>query len=475
MLQKEVQHDSFYEDLLKKNPSPTAHKLLQRDGVWFKGNRVYLSPNSSLISKIMADCHSSPIGGHFGFHKTLSHIKQNFFWSNMRRMVKEFLQQCDICQRFKTDCMKPARLLQPLPVPTQIWTDVSMDFIEGLPSSNGYTSIMVVVDRLTKYAHFVALKHPFTAVIVAKAFVANVVRLHGIPTSIVSDRDKVFISSFWRALFQLQGTKLCMSSSYHPQSDGQTEVVNRTLEQYLRCFAGDQPRKWFEWIPWAEFSYNTSTHSSTKMTPFEAVYGIPPPRLLAYVPGTSHVQAVDEYLRDRDAILRELRHNLLLAQDRMKCQADQHRREASFLVGDYVYLKLQPYRQTSVAFRSSMKLAPRFFGPYKVIAKVGPVAYKLALPLGSQIHDVFHVSLLKKHLGPVTATSTQLPPVSDTSTVLPQPEAVLDRRVIHKGKYRPKSEILVKWVGAPAEDATWENEWRFTKSYPDFILVDKDP
>ncbi|RVW69998.1 Retrovirus-related Pol polyprotein from transposon 17.6 [Vitis vinifera] len=384
-------------------------------------------------------------GGHFGFHKTLSRIKQSFFLSNMRRMVKDFLQQCDICQRFKTDCMKPAGLLQPLPVPTQMWTDVSMDFIEGLPSSNGYTSIMVVVDRLTKYAHFVTLKHPFTAVIIAKAFVANV------------------------------GTKLCMSSSYHPQSDGQTEVVNRTLEQYLQCFAGDQPRKWLEWIPWAEFSYNTSTHFSTKMTPFEAVYGIPHPRLLAYVPGTFHVQAVDEYLRDRDAILRELRYNLLLAQDRMKCQADQHRREASFLVGDYVYLKIQPYRQTSMAFRSSMKLAPCFFDPYKVIAKVGPVAYKLALPLGSQIHDVFHVSLLKKHLGPVTATSTQLPPVSDTSTVLPQPEAVLDRRVIHKGKYRPKSEILVKWVGVPAEDATWENEWRFTKSYPDFILVDKDP
>ena len=131
-----------------------------------------------------------------------------------------------------------------LPVPTQMWTDVSMDFIEGLPSSNGYTAIMVVVDCLNKYAHFVALKHPFTAIIVA-----NVVRLHGIPTSIVSDRDKVFISSFWRALFQLQGTKLCMSSSYHPQSDGQIEVVNRTLEQYLRCFAGDQPRKWLEWIP----------------------------------------------------------------------------------------------------------------------------------------------------------------------------------------------------------------------------------
>ena len=124
-----------------------------------------------------------------------------------------------------------------------------MDFIEGLPSSNGYTVIMVVVDRLTKYAHFVPLKHHFTVVIVAKAFNSHMVRLHGITTSIVSDRDKVFISSFWHTLFQLQRTKLCMSSSYHPQSDGQTEVVNRTLEQYLCCFAGDQPRNGWNGFP----------------------------------------------------------------------------------------------------------------------------------------------------------------------------------------------------------------------------------
>jgi hypothetical protein len=198
-----------------------------------------------------------------------------------------------------------------------------MDFIEGLPPSSGHTVVMVVVDRLSKYAHFVPMKHSYKAAIVAQVFVSYIVRLHGIPTSIVSDRDRVFISFFWRTLFWLQGTKLCMSSSYHPQTDGQTEVINCVLEQYLWCFAGDQPRKWIDWIPWAEFSYNTSVHSATKMTPFEAVYGVPPPNLLMYVPGTSNIQAVDGYLRNRDAILCELRKNPSLAHARMKCQADQ--------------------------------------------------------------------------------------------------------------------------------------------------------
>jgi len=186
------------------------------DGVWFHNDRVFLSPTSSLTPLILANSHSSPVGGHFRFHKTLSRISHSFFWPKLRQTVKEYLQICAVSQQCKSDCMKPAGLLQPLPIPTRIWTDISMDFIEGLPISNDHSVIMVVVDRLSKYAHFIPLKHPFTAASVAKTFVANVVRLHGIPTSIVSDRDKVFISSFWQTLFQLQGTQLCMSSSYHP-------------------------------------------------------------------------------------------------------------------------------------------------------------------------------------------------------------------------------------------------------------------
>ncbi|KAL5810815.1 hypothetical protein ACOSQ4_027383 [Xanthoceras sorbifolium] len=172
-----------------------------------------------------------------------------------------------------------------------------------------------------------------------------------------------------------------MSSSYHPQSDGQTKVVNRTLEQYLRCFTYDRPRKWVDWLIWDEFSYNTAIHSATKLSLFEVVYELPPPKIVPYTLGTSKVQAVKETLRTRDEILAELRHNLELAQNRMKIQADRHRRKVSFNVGDYVYLRLQPYRQQSVVFCRSFKLSPRFFSPYKIIARVGSVAYKLELPI----------------------------------------------------------------------------------------------
>ncbi|KAL5856684.1 hypothetical protein ACOSQ3_004142 [Xanthoceras sorbifolium] len=220
----------------------------------------------------------------------------------------------------------------------------------------------------------------------------------------------------------MEGTTLRMSLSYHPQMDGQTEV----------------PRKWFNWLSWAEYSYNTSVHSSTRVTPFEAVYGIAPPNLLSYIPGTIKVQAVDEALRDRETILKTLRHHLVLARNRMKVQADKHRREMFFSMGDYVYLRLQPYRQQTVVFRSSWKLSPRYFGPYKILEKIGPV------------HNVFHVSLLKKFVGTSIPLQTELPPVAADSTLLSQPERILDSRTIQKGHYRPREEILVKWLGAPA-------------------------
>jgi hypothetical protein len=204
--------------------------------------------------------------------------------------------ECEVCQRNKGETVKSPGTLQPLPIPPDIWKDISMDFITGLPKSGNKSVIMVVVDRLSKYAHFCALPHPFTASTVAQIFMDQVFKLHGMPKSIVSDRDPTFTSNFWQELFKLQGTQLHLSSAYHPQTDGQTEVVNKCLETYLRCFASEKQHQWAQWLPLAEWWYNTTYHTSTRMTPFEAVYGQKPPSVLSYLPGTSKVQAVDQTL-----------------------------------------------------------------------------------------------------------------------------------------------------------------------------------
>jgi hypothetical protein len=166
------------------------------------------------------------------------------------------------------------------------------------------------VDRLSKYAHFIALSHPYIAVTVARVFVSQIFKLLGMPSSIVSHRNPIFTSVFWREFFRLQGTSLNMSSSYHPQTNCQSEIVNKCLGNYLRCSTLDRPKQWSTWLPWAEYWYNTSWHSSIRMTPYEAVYGVPLPRLLTYVPGTTWVEAVEEELRTRQQILILLQHNL---------------------------------------------------------------------------------------------------------------------------------------------------------------------
>jgi len=185
-----------------------------------------------------------------------------------------------------------------------------MDFILGLPKSKGFDTILVIVDRLSKYAHFILLKHPYTAKKVAIIFAKEIVRLHGMPRSILSDRDPLFVSNFWQELFKLQKRVLKMSSSYHPETDGQTEVVNRCLETYLRCFATEQSRNWSEWLAWAELWYNTTFHVSTGTTPFEAVYGRKPPIVIRFLRGETKVEAIAEELEDRDEALKQLKYNL---------------------------------------------------------------------------------------------------------------------------------------------------------------------
>ncbi|WOH12351.1 hypothetical protein DCAR_0831853 [Daucus carota subsp. sativus] len=244
----------------------------------FKG-RVVIPKKSAFIPGLLHEYHDSMMGGHAGKLKTYLRLAGDWFWESMRKDVGLYVQKCKTCQQQKALQQSPAGLLQPLPLPDLVWEEVSLDFIDGLPSPKGYNSILVVVDRLSNYAHFLGLRHPYSAVTVAGVFVKEIVRLHGFPSAIVSDRDRIFLSNFWSELFRLQGTVLKKSTAYHPQTDGQTENVNKGLETYLRCFIQGKPKNWAEWLPWAEFSYNTAPHLSTKFRPFQVVYGREPPSL----------------------------------------------------------------------------------------------------------------------------------------------------------------------------------------------------
>jgi hypothetical protein len=299
-------------------------------------------------------------------------------------------------------------LLQPLPVPDTAWEIVSLDFVEGLPPSGQFNCILVVVDKFSKLAHFIPLKHPFTALTVAQAYMENVYKLHGMPASLLSDRDRVFTSNLWKELFGLAVVTLRMSSSYHPKIERQTERVNQCMETFLHCFVHVVPSKWASWLSLAEFWYNTSHHSALGRSPFEVLYGRSPRHFGLDSASVCTSADLSTWLQEREVMQALVKQHLLRAQDRMKRQADKGRSERQFQVGDQVYLKLQPYVQSSLAPRANQKLAFKFFGPYRVLQRIGSIAYKLDLPDGATIHPVFHVSQLKQAKG-IQAVSPSLP------------------------------------------------------------------
>lgn len=310
--------------------------------------------------------------------------------------MQDFVQSCAVCQQAKPEHVPYPGLLQPVQIPEHAWQVISMDFIEGLPRSASYNSILVIVDKFTKFAHFLPLSHPFTAVSVAQLFMDRIHSIHGLPQAIISDRDRVFTSIFWKELFRRSGTQLQMSSSYHPQTDGQTERVNQCLEMFLRCFVHACPSRWSKWLSLAQFWYNTSFHSTLMLTPFEAMFGHKPRHFGLSVDSVGVPSALDSWMQDRHNMQSLIHHHLVRAQQRMKSQADSKRTDRVFAVGDWVFMKLQPYVQQSVMTRANQKLAFKFYGPFQILQRVGSVAYKLQLPATSLIHPVVHVSQLKK-------------------------------------------------------------------------------
>ena len=346
---------------------------------------------------------------------------------------------------------KPFGPLQPLPIPQRPWSSISMDHIVELPLSNGYDSILVVVCRLTKMVHFIPCLSTDTAADFAKHFVDNIHRQHGLPSDIVSDRGSLFTSHFWQEVCKMLNIQQNLSPAYHPQSDGQSERTNQTLEGYLRLYCNFTQSDWSEKLPLAEFAYNNTFSASTNKTPFFANFGYHPHFSATIRPSnTPASQGLVEYLHSTHE---ECKLAMKKAQDSFKKYADEHREESpEFKVGDFVRLKRFHISTT----RPSEKLDHIFLGPFKILEAVGTRAYRLKLPASMKIHPVFHVSLLEPYY-PNTLASRQVPrPPTPEVNAEGEEEWVFSEILKSRFVGRKKTlQYFVDWTGFGPEDRSW--------------------
>ncbi len=320
--------------------------------------------------------------GHFGVAKTYETLKQHFYWPKMKRLVEKVCGSCMNCLQAKSKENNHG-LYTPLPVPEHPWVDISMDFVLGLPRSpKGNDSIFVVVDRFSKMAHFIPCRKTSDVHHVANLFFDNVVKLHGIPRTIVSDRDVKFLSDFWRSLWARLGTKLLYSTTAHPQTDGQTEVVNRTLGSILRALVGKNKKSWESCLSIAEFAYNRASHSTTQHSPFYVVYGFNPltPLDLSALPLQITLDLDGETRAQKIKELHEtVRQRIEKANEHNARMVNQHRKEVILQPGDFVWVH---FRKARFPKKREHKLDARGDGPFKVLQRLNNNSYVIDLPDG---------------------------------------------------------------------------------------------
>ncbi|KAA0047134.1 Retrovirus-related Pol polyprotein from transposon 297 family [Cucumis melo var. makuwa] len=339
------------------------------------------------------------------------------------------------------------------------WESVSMDFITGLPKTlKGYTVIWVVVDRLTKSAHFVPGKSTYTASKWGQLYMTEIVRLHGVPVSIISDRDARFTSKFWKGLQLVLGTKLDFSTAFHPPTDGQIERLNQILEDMLRACVLEFSGSWDSHLHLMEFAYNNSYQATIGKAPFEALYGKCCRSPVCWGEVGEQRMLGSELVQTTNVAIQKIRARMLTAQSRQKSYADVRRKDLEFEVGDMVFLKVAPMKGV-LRFAKKGKLSPRFVGPFEILERIGPVAYRLALPPSLvAVHDVFHISMLRKYVtDPTHVVDFEPLQISENLSYEEQPVEVLAREV-KKLHSREIPLVKVLWQNHGVEEATWENE-----------------
>jgi len=460
--------DKFFRDALfflspraqgqkREEPPPFLRFRLShmemRDGLLYYKNRLAI-PTKKLQRNLIFECHDVPGAGHLAIEKTYLRLIEDFYWPNMFSSVAAYVPRCDACLRNKQANQKPFGLLQPLPVPARPYDSVSMDFVCALPrvhfQGEWVDSVLTVVDRLSKRPHWIPCATTITAEGAAHLFYDHIVCSHGLPLEIVSDRDPRWMAEFWRGLHKLAGTRLMMSSSGHPQTDGQSEIYNRTLETMLRCFCGDHQSEWPKLLPSLEFACISSTHSGLKATPHAVLYGFEArtfPSLL--VAGRTATAAEDFHLR-RQALLEEVKERLERANEEAKRKADQKRREATFVPGDWVLVHRKFFESERLPSERKAKLSHIWYGPFEIDKKVGEVSNELMFPAGVRKYPVVHVSYMKAY--PV---SPEDPPPRVLLPRFEEAEWEVDRVVDMRGKGRTLDYHVV-WKGYSETEATWE-------------------
>ena len=368
--------------------------------------------------------------------------------------MEEYVKTCNICQLMKSDTSKSKGLLQPIPIPTAKWQQVSTDLVTKLPESHGYTAVIVFVDRLTKYCKFVPTTKEVSAVEYARHYFDEVVSAYGLPEAILSDRDPRFTSQFWRELFRLMDVKLRFSTAYHPQTDGQSEVAIRILENVMRPFVEERPQNWSEYLKALEYAVNTSVNMTTGYSPFFLLYGTHPREWMNSRSQTK-VYAVQEMVSNMEEALQTAKNRYAQAQANMCKFANRKRREVEYEVGTQVLLKTDHIPLAALKKLPS-KLKRRYCGPFTIEEKISPVAYRLRLPQHWKIHDVFHVSRFKDYHRSDNFPAED-PPAGELDHDTNTTKYEVDRIVGHRrqGKRR---QYLVLWKGYPIEEATYEPE-----------------